>query len=129
MRLSQPATQRFGIAGQETASASQRNQGHRATPFVLLKRRTTNRQAGSREISPEVSRELSREKRPDVWSEISDRLDGAGFEAAAAMIIASPILMSSAPERPATDQRRRGRSRPDQSGPEATHFAGGQSYE
>src|SRR5229473_2272049 len=80
----------FGIKSQETASVGQRNQGHRATPFVLLNRRSTKSQTGSlepsravsREGSPEISRkesreispQISREHSPEVSREISPQI-------------------------------------------------------
>src|SRR6266702_557128 len=57
----QPTAQRFGINGEQTTTVGQRNEGHRATPFVLLVTRTTNGQGISRELSREICRELSSE--------------------------------------------------------------------
>ena len=61
LSLSQPATQGFGINGEQTATISHRQKGHGATPFVLLLTRTTADAAYSRESSWEISRE----KRPE----------------------------------------------------------------
>jgi hypothetical protein len=55
LRLDQPAAQGFGINGKPPATVGQSNDGHGATPFVLLVTRTTNGKRVSWEVSSEIS--------------------------------------------------------------------------
>src|SRR5437879_1559228 len=67
LSLGQPAMQRFGINGEQTATVGDRQKGHQTTPFVLQVTRTTT----SRENSRPFCRDMSQEDSPGMPGERS----------------------------------------------------------